>query len=388
MAVRARRDARAATKLRPGSAAAPRLGPPEPPGHPAREFWPESRLVTRSRVPERARFPVVDAHNHYWDYPAPESLLRVMDDVGVRVYVNVTGNTTIRFDDQGYRIHPSDFGEFKRAVMDPHPGRFAALTMSGFAKPGEVLFDAEDVVDRTVAGLERDVRRGACGLKVLKSLGLQLKDRDGTIVRVDDRRLDPVWEAAGRLGVPVLIHTGDPEAFFDPADERNEQIVTLRRFPDWSFHGSRYSNRELLEQRDRVIARHPRTRFLLPHVASLAENLAAASKLLERFANVSIDVSARLDELGRQPYTAREFMVRWQDRILFGADMHVSTDVYRCHFRFLETRDEDFAYPNYTGGWDLTRWRICGLGLPDGVLRKIYHRNALRLFPGIDSRMF
>lgn len=204
------------------------------------------------------------------------------------------------------------------------------------------------------------------------------------MLRVDDERLFPIWQRAGELGIPVLIHVADPVAFFLPADARNEHYLTLREFPGWSFAGSHFSAEELFEQRKRLIAAHPRTTFWLPHVANLPEDLTAVGELLDAHPNVVIDFSARIDELGRQPYTARQFFVQYQDRILFGLDMPVSAEAYRCYFRLLETRDEYFDYPDYIGRFGVyTRWRLYGLDLPDDVLEKVYYKNALRLLPGI-----
>jgi len=214
---------------------------------------------------------------------------------------------------------------------------------------------------------------------VTKEVGLFFKDSDGRYIPVEDERLFPIWRRAGELGKPVLIHVSDPVAFFLPVDERNEHYLTLQEFPAWSFYGSFYSKWELLEQRNRVIATHSQTRFILPHVANNPEDLDSVARLLDRFPNVVIDFSARIDELGRQPYTARDFFIAYQDRILFGIDMPVRADIYRCYFRFLETRDEYFEYPDYIGRWGYSRWRIYGLGLPDEVLRKIYFENAERV---------
>jgi predicted TIM-barrel fold metal-dependent hydrolase len=234
--------------------------------------------------------------------------------------------------------------------------------------------------------LEADVRSGALGLKITKELGLRFHEPNGEMIRVDDERLYPVWKRAGELGLPVLIHTSDPVGFFLPVDPRNEHYPTLLKYPGWSFHGSRYAKEELLAQRRRMMADHPGTTFILPHVANLPEDLAWVSRQLDDLPNVHIDFSARIDELGRQPYSARDFLIAYQDRVLFGADMPISTDMYRAYFRFLETRDEYFDYPGYQGESDnVTRWKIYGLELPDGTLRKIYHANALRLIPGLEE---
>ena len=266
-----------------------------------------------------------------------------------------------------------------------YPGRFAALTMADFAQWDDpVLLKDQDFAKRCIEHFEADVAAGACGLKVTKELGLFFRDHTGAMLPVNDERLAPIWERAADLGVPLLIHVSDPIAFFSPIDERNEHYLTLREFPAWSFHGSHFGKWELLEQRNRVIRRHPRTTFLLPHVANLPEDLAAVGQLLDAQPNVFIDLSARIDELGRQPYTARDFFLRYQDRILFGLDMPVSAEAYRCYFRFLQTRDEYFDYPDYIGRFGVyTRWKLYGLGLPDEVLKKVYHENAMRAIPGL-----
>jgi len=348
-----------------------------------KDFRPTCLLKVASRIPTKARFPVIDAHNHLFGELEPERLIEVMDAVGVRVWVNVTGNTTLPLENNTYTIARRPIQHFLDRYVARYPERFAALTMSDFAQWDDpVLIKDEDFVPRCIEHLEEDVARGACGLKVTKELGLRFRDREGRMLRVDDERLFPIWRRAGELGIPVLIHVADPIAFFLPIDEKNEHYLTLQEFPGWSFVGSQYSAWELFEQRKRMIAAHPGTTFWLPHVANLPEDLAAVGELLDAHPNVVIDFSARIDELGRQPYTARDFFIKYQDRIMFGLDMPVSVEAYRCYFRLLETRDEYFEYPDYIGRFGVyTRWRLYGLDLPDDVLEKVYHKNALRLLP-------
>lgn len=352
----------------------------QPAGPPAGRFNPEPMLRIPAHIPEQARFPVIDAHNHlFGDHPA-QDLLAVMDQVGVTTFLNVTGNATLPYEKNCYTIRRRAIGGFMNDYVRAHPGRFAAFTMADFARWNDpVLIKDDGFADRCIQQLEADVAAGACGLKVTKELGLYFKDDRGNMLPVDDQRLFPIWKRAGELGIPVLIHVSDPIAFFLPVDERNEHYHTLLEFPGWSFHGSHFSKRELLDQRNRTIAAHPHTTFLLPHVANNPEDLDSVSRLLDRYSNVNIDFSARVDELGRQPYTARDFFIKYQDRILFGVDMPISPEIYRCYFRFLETRDEYFDYPDYVGRWGRSRWRIYGLHLPDEVLRKVYRENALRL---------
>jgi hypothetical protein len=336
-------------------------------------------------IPRTARFPVIDAHNHLFGDHGPADLVRIMDQCGVRTYVNLTGNVALRYEDNQHKLARQDIGVFVDAFMKPHPGRFACFTMADFALfDDDVLLKDAGFAARCVESLRADVARGASGLKILKELGLKFRDRDGAMLRIDDERLSPIFEEAGRLGVPVLIHVSDPIAFFRPVDHRNERYRDLKEYPGWSFAGSHFTKDELIAQRNRMIAAHPRTTFILPHVANNPEVLDSVAEVLDTLLNANIDLSARIDELGRQPYSARDFIIRYQDRILFGVDMEVSPEVYRCHFRFYETRDEYFDYPDYLGRWGNVRWRIYGLHLPDEVLRKIYHENAVRLIPGLE----
>jgi predicted TIM-barrel fold metal-dependent hydrolase len=231
--------------------------------------------------------------------------------------------------------------------------------------------------------VHRSHRVGARGLKLMKTLGLYLREQlnQGPLVKVDDARFDPMWEAAGALKMPVLIHVSDPEAFFEPVEPSNERYQALLKRPEWSFHGRDFpSNRELQEARNRVQQRHPRTQFVALHMGN-PENLGFIAESMERCPNMHVEISARVDELGRQPRVARKFFDRFQDRILFGSDAIMDTAEkvgrldrwYEAHFRFLETEDDYFESYN-------APWRIYGMGLPDSILRKVYVENAERLF--------
>ncbi len=350
-----------------------------------KDYRPKCLLKVAAHVPQRARFPVIDAHNHLFGELPAEKVVEVMDTVGIRTWVNVTGNTTVPLVNNTYTLARREFGYFMEHYVRRYPGRFVAFTMADFSQWGDpVLLKDDDFAKRCIEQLEADVAAGARGLKITKELGLYYRDYTGAMLAVDDERLAPIWERAGELEIPVLIHVSDPIAFFSPIDEQNEHYLTLQEFPGWSFYGSHFGKWDLLEQRNRMIARHPRTTFLLPHVANLPEDLAAVGALLDAHPNVFIDFSARIDELGRQPYTAYDFFLRYQDRILFGLDMPVSAEAYRCYFRFLETRDEYFDYPDYIGRFGIyTRWKLYGLGLPDEVLKKVYCENAMRVIPGL-----
>ncbi len=345
---------------------------------------PAPLLVRPDNTPAQACFPAIDAHNHLFGDGAAAEIVAAMDAAGVRTFINVTGNATLPYAGNCYTIVRRPFAIFAENYIRKYPGRFAAFTMADFAQWGDpVLIKDAGFAERCIEQLEADVSLGACGLKVTKELGLYYRDYHGDMIPVDDERLFPIWRAAGRLGIPVLIHVSDPVGFFLPLDERNEHFTTLQEFPGWSFYGSRFTKWDLLAQRNRMIAAHPDTLFILPHMANNPEDLDSIAALLDRFPNVNIDISARIDELGRQPYTARAFFIKYKEKVLFGTDMPVTPDIYRCYFRFLESGDEYFEYPDYIGRWGRCRWRIYGLQLPAAVLQAIYQANATRIIPGL-----
>jgi predicted TIM-barrel fold metal-dependent hydrolase len=219
------------------------------------------------------------------------------------------------------------------------------------------------------------------GFKIWKDLGLTLRDARGELVRVDDERLDPLYDKARELDIPVMFHTADPAAFFEPLDRFNERYEELAAHPDWSFYGAEYTKLDLLEQRNCVFARHPETRFIGAHVGESPENLGFVRAMLERFPNVTVDMSSRVAELGRQPYSAREFFLKFADRILFGTDLLPDVAMYRLHYRFFETADEYFDYPSHASRQG--RWTVYGIFLPEYVLRKVYRENTLRVMSRI-----
>ncbi len=355
-----------------------------------KDFQPRSMLKVPVTPVPRARFPVIDMHTHLTFRAASSAgvpqgeavrslapaaeLLRVMDRVNLRTMVNLTGGV-------GTGLQQS-IEQYQKA----HPGRFLTFCEPQFARinePGFPRMQADDIA--------RSHQRGAHGLKVLKTLGLYLREQvtTGPLVKIDDPRFDPMWEACAANGMPVAIHVSDPDAFFLPTDRFNERFEELNNHPDWSFHGRDFpSSRDLLEARNRVFARHPKTTFVALHVGHNAEDLGYVSECLDRYPNMQVEIGARVGELGRQPRTARRFFDRFQDRIMFGTDavphgtetpqQIFGEELYGIYFRFLETEDEYFDYapaPTPPQG----RWRIYGLGLPEPILRKVYSENAERV---------
>lgn len=332
-----------------------------------RDFHPRTMLHVPVHDVTRARFPVWDVHNHVNDARGIgdriplEQLIRSMDNANVAKIVILTGA----------------WGKSLQSVLDkmvkPYPDRFIVFTQIDWGRLHDANFSRE-----MVAQLDDAVRRGARGLKVLKDLGLEVRDTGTKLLRIDDPRLDPIWEECGRLGIPVAIHTSDPEAFFTPLDQNNERYEELKTNPSWSFYDHGFpSKQELLDERNRVIERHPHTTFIALHVANWPENLDAVSAWLDRYPNMMVEFGAREAELGREPRRAAKFFQDHQDRIMFGTDSEPVEEMYRNYFRWLETGDDYFDYWGYPGQG---RWKIYGLGLPDAVLEKVYHLNAERIF--------
>jgi predicted TIM-barrel fold metal-dependent hydrolase len=353
------------------------------------DYQPASMLHTRQTRVERARYPVIDIHTHITvsrkevngvplaaerDFlGTPDELISVMDRKNIRSMVNLTGGfgagltETLERYDKSYR------------------DRFYTFTepcYSRFLEPDYPRIQAE--------AIQQAHREGARGLKILKTLGLYLRDNitTGKLVKIDDPRFDPMWDACGQLKMPVAIHISDPIAFFTPTDRFNERYEELNIHPDWSFYGGDFpSNAELIEARNRMMARHPGTRFIVLHVGNFAENLENVSMNLDRFPNMTVDTAARIGELGRQPRAARAFFEKYQDRILFGTDAtpHVDNypqqlfidELYDIYYRFLETDDEYFDYAPAKVP-PQGRWRIYGIDLPEPILQKVYQANAAR----------
>ncbi len=336
------------------------------------DFTPQSKLVTRTTLVEKPRFPAFDAHNHLgedfgggWDQKPLPKLLDMLDQAGIVHLVDLDGGW-------GESLLNAHLDHFKQ----PAPGRFqifGGVDWSRWPEKGTAF------PDWAAGRLRVQKERGAEGLKIWKGLGLLVKDHNGKLVDVDDPRLDPIWETAAELSLPVLIHVADPVAFFDPIDENNERWEELGNHPDWAFTSPPFPPfLHIVAGLASLVARHPRTTFIGAHVGCYAENLTWVGALLDRCPNFSVDISARIGELGRQPYTARRFFLRYADRILFGSDMGPYPEAYRVIYRFLETDDEYFNYnaaPNPLQG----RWFVHGLALPEDVLEKVYFRNAEKI---------
>jgi predicted TIM-barrel fold metal-dependent hydrolase len=335
------------------------------------DYRPRPALTTKVTTVTKPRFPVIDAHNHLgesfgggWSNRPVAELLDRLDQADVRVYVDLDGGW-------GEEILQHRLDKFKAAA----PERFCFFGGVNWAAWPE---HGDRFGEWAAKRLRLQAARGAEGLKIWKPFGLHVRDQHNQLVAVDDERLAPLWDTAGELGLPVMIHVADPVAFFDPLDETNERWEELQAHPDWHFPSPPFpAFMTIMTQLANLVARHAGTPFIGAHVGCYAENLAWVGQLLDRCPNFYVDLGARISELGRQPYAARRFFLQYADRILFGTDFGPSLDAYRIYYRFLETDDEYFNYnPDPQGIPGQGRWHIYGLYLPDEVLEKVYYRNA------------
>lgn len=334
-------------------------------------YHPISNLVTKVTPVAAPRYAAIDAHNHLETYKEgwPErplsELLDVMDAVGLRALIDLDGA----------------WGE---DLLERHLDLFKAKAPERFAMFGGVNWAAwpehgNRFGEWAAERLRAQVRRGAQGLKVWKDFGLNVRDQNDQRVRINDARMDAVWATAGELGVPVTVHIADPVAFFLPLVSTNERWEELQAHPSWHFQSPPFPPfLSLMEDFLEVMVRHPQTTFIGAHVGCYAEDLGWMGRAFERCPNFNIDFSARIAELGRQPYTARRFFMQYSDRILFGLDSGLNPDIYRIYYRFLESDDEYFDYSTAPAP-PTGRWQIYGLYLPDDVLKKVYFQNAARI---------
>jgi predicted TIM-barrel fold metal-dependent hydrolase len=350
------------------------------------EFTPKPKAKLRTTRLTQSKFPAVDVHTHFWvrmrhDPDQLKGWVEVMDRNNIAVCVSLDGQLGNRF------------AEHVRYLWTDYKERFVIFANIDFQGKGQAerpeTWDCNqpEFARRISIELAQAKENGASGLKVFKSLGLTYRNADGSLTRVDDERFDPIWTACGELGLPVIIHTADPSAFFDPITPENERYEELSRRPEWHFPADRFPGRaDLHAARNRLFAKHPKTTFIAAHFGNDAEDLADTAQLLEQHPNVVVDIASRISELGRQPYSAREFLIRFQDRILFGTDGPWPPERLLSYWRFLETQDEYFPYSEKSIP-PQGLWQIYGVYLPNEVLKKIYQANAARIIPGIDWRL-
>jgi predicted TIM-barrel fold metal-dependent hydrolase len=333
---------------------------------------PQSQLRLPPTETLRSAVPCIDVHNHLgrwlsdgqWMIDDVPALLAMMDEHRVAAIVNLDG---MWGDEVTANVERYD---------EAHPGRFYTFCQLDWARIAE-----PDGVATLIASLDDSARRGARGLKVWKNLGLNVQDADGSVILPDDPRVIEIIAHAGDLGLPVLIHTADPKAFFEPLDARNERLDELLQERDWWFgDATRYPRfSRLMEALHTLVLACPGTRFVGAHAGCAAEDLDLVESLLSRAPNFAIDIAGRMAELGRQPRRFTALVNRFPDRVLFGTDIYpVTGEQYRLHYRFLETADEAFEYAPDSPIPPQGRWTVSGLDLDPALLPAIYHGNAER----------
>jgi uncharacterized protein len=336
------------------------------------EYDPPSTLKVPENPRAKAKYPFIDVHNHQFGMPTMDlgTLIEEMEKLNMAVMVNLSGRGR---GDEAHLVNSL------KNIKTHYPDRFIVFTNINFGS-----IDDPDWTERTVKQLENDVKLGANGLKIYKGLGMDTRDKNGQRVAVDDPRIDPVWAKCGELGIPVLIHSADPAPFWEPHDNQNERWLELKVRPMRKRENDNPAPwAQILEEQHRMFRKHPKTKFINAHLGWYANDLATLSQLLDEIPNMYTEIGAVIAELGRQPRLARAFLIKYQDRVMFGKDSWVPEE-YHTYFRVLETADEYFPYYKRYHAF----WRMYGLDLPDEVLKKIYYKNALKVIPGIDKRRF
>jgi len=353
---------------------------------PLHKYDPPSTLVVSEHPVTRAKYPFIDVHNHQFGMPDQDLgvLTAEMDKLNMAVMVNLSGRGFRRVEEADgstrYALRESDYlaGAVTNATTNA-PGRFIVFTNIDFFG-----IDEPGWSERTVRQLAADVGNGANGLKIYKSLGLTAKDSNGERIPVNDSRLDPVWAKCGELGIPVLIHTGEPAPFWMDKDGNNERLLELIEKPDRYRDPAIYPSwEEVMGEQHDIFRQHPGTNFINAHLGWMGNDLERLGALMDELPNMYTEIGAVLAELGRQPRFARDWLIRYQDRVMFGKDSW-RPEEYHVYFRVLETADDYFDYYRRRHAF----WKMYGLDLPDDVLRKLYYKNALRVVPGIDSSLF
>ena len=333
------------------------------------EYSPKSTLIVPEHTVKRSKYPFIDVHNHQFDMPIKNlpKLVSEMDSLNMAFMINLSGF-------RGLYLRKSLENIKKNA-----PTRFGLFLNIDFEDIDDKFFS-----ETQVALIDSAVKAGVMGLKVYKSLGLTSKDNKEARIAINDIRLDPIWKACGDNNIPVLIHSGEPASFWNPKDKFNERWLELRQKPN------RYRDPEINPSFEEVIAeqhdvfrKHPNTTFINAHLGWMGNDLDRLGEHLDLYPNVLTEIGAVLAEIGRQPIRAKQFFTTYQDRILFGKDSYNVSEYY-TYFRVLETNDEYFEYYRKRHA----HWRMYGLALPDSVLKKLYYKNALKLFPKIDSNLF
>ena len=341
------------------------------------DYDPPSSLKVEGEVIKKAKFTFIDVHSHLWNMPLMDldELIAEMDEINMGYIVNLSGS--------GFGPQTAKDAYFDKStenIKQNQPGRIGLFVNVDFNS-----VDVENHVENQVNIIRSSVAKGAIGLKVYKGLGLTNKDSKGKRVPVDDERLGPIWEVCGELGIPVLIHSADPFQFWQDKDDQNERWFELKEKPNRYYGGSDFIPpfEDIIKEQHTVFERHKNTTFINAHLGWMGNDLKRLGNHLDSFPNVMTEFGAVIAELGRQPKTARQFFIDYQDRIMFGKDSYNKEEFY-TYFRVLESDDEYFSYFRKRHAF----WKMYGLNLPDEVLKKVYYKNALKLFPSIDKNLF
>ena len=344
------------------------------------EYSPISTLVVPQNPKTRSKFPFIDVHSHHWNMPIMnlDNLIEEMDSLNMKYQINLSGSGLAVFSGK-QDLMDLNLSKSINNIKKNYPERFGVFVNLDLSKIGR-----KDFKLNTEKYILNASKIGATGLKIYKNLGLNLKDGEGNRVKVDDDRLQFIWEKCAELNLPVLIHSGEPIGFFQNIDKYNERWLHAKQRPSSFRPSDKYPSFEIvMSEQYNMFKKNPKTTFINAHMGWYGNNLSKLDQQLIDLPNVYVEFGAVINELGRQPVSARKFFIKHQDRILFGKDNY-NKEEYYLYFQVLETSDEYIEYFRKRHGL----WRLYGLNLPDSVLKKVYHQNALKIFPSINSNLF
>ena len=333
------------------------------------EYNPKSTLVVPGSIVKKAKFPFIDVHGHQYNMPEQDlsPVVKAMDTLNMGIMVNLSGRS-------GQQLQQS-----VKNINDHYPNRFVVFANVNFDGVG-----TDGWAEKAASQLKQDVKNGARGLKIYKSLGMRNKDSNGNRIAIDDERLDPIWAACRELGIPVLIHAADPKPFWDEFNGDNERWLELKTHPRRKRSATDpVPWEQIIHEQHNMFKKHPKTQFINAHMGWYANDLGKLGTLMDEMPNMHVEIGAIIAELGRQPRFAKAFFTKYQDRILFGKDSW-KPEEFPTYFRVLETADEYFPYHKKYHAY----WAMYGLDLSDEVLKKVYFKNALKLIPGLDTSLF
>lgn len=327
-----------------------------------KDFEPISIYKTKKTRIEKAKYPVIDFHSHPYAKSTDEieKWVKTMDQFGIEKTVILTYSTGATFDSL-YNVYSKYDDRFE--------------VWCGFDYTG---YNEKGWSAKAVKELERCHRIGAKGVGELGDKGLGLfysRPSPAYGMHVDDERMKPLLQKCGELGMPISVHVADPYWMYLPMDNHNDGMMNAYKWRIDTTQEGLLSHGQLIASLENAVRENPNTTFIACHIFNCSHDLSIAGRLLENYDNLYADISARYAEISPVPRYTKAFFEKHQDKLVYGTDMGMDSDMYETTFRILESEDEHF----YNRALFSYHWALHGLGLSDSVLRKLYSGNAKKI---------